>query len=201
MQAKDHWKDTLVQSLQMVIDHVNGTAPLDTEALTGLIHSLPIQISFWKQDMTRAEKKEVFELLAELLSQDKWIEQLREGLPFVLAILAISVNDYPDLAIDEEFVQWEHKHGAYSSLMAIHREVADKWQQDSSHYSSGRPGQHDTADQAGRRAQRAQRAARIYTLYPSLRKEHSNSLLLLGLAGLLGSLTKLSLEPERILPV
>ncbi|KAG9106060.1 hypothetical protein FRC07_008985, partial [Ceratobasidium sp. 392] len=183
-------------SFQIILNHTNNTSRLHVDAFTSLLHSLPIQISYWKQDMTRTEKREVLKPFVELLNDDSWVEQLREGFPLMLAVLAISINDYPDLLTDEEYHQWEVKYESYTNLVATHLEAADKWGHSPEQYRKKPLAPRDPANQTRWRIWRAQQAARIYTIYPDLRKEHSESLLLIGLAGLLDGLEKLCLERE-----
>ncbi|KAG8746618.1 hypothetical protein FRC10_004220 [Ceratobasidium sp. 414] len=196
MQPRNQWKDTLVKSFKIILAHVKGKEQVCADALAGLMHTLPIEISYWEQGMSRAEKREVLLPLVELLKQDSWVEQVQEGLPLMLAVLAISVNDYPDLYTLDEFQQWERTYEDYSNLVATHLEAAKKWQHDPPHYHSNPPTHHDAANRAGWRMWRAQQAAAMYTLHPNLRKNHNEALLLIGLAGLLDSLGPLCLEDK-----
>ncbi|KAG8688951.1 hypothetical protein FRC08_011180 [Ceratobasidium sp. 394] len=196
METRIQWKNILAQSFRLILAHVKGETRVRSDALAGLMHSLPIEISYWKQDLSKTEKRELLLPLVEVLNQDHWVEQIREGLPLVLAVLAISVNDYPDLYTHEEFAQWERMYETHGELVQTHFAAAEIWKHSPSYYHSGISTHHDPVNRAGWRTWRAQQAARIYTIYPHLRKEHAEPLLLLGLAGLLGSLGVLGLEDK-----
>ncbi|QRV94390.1 transmembrane protein [Ceratobasidium sp. AG-Ba] len=51
MQKRLQWKDTLAQSFKIVLAHVNGKSSIRRDALEGLIQAIPIEISYWKQDL------------------------------------------------------------------------------------------------------------------------------------------------------
>ncbi|KAG8746616.1 hypothetical protein FRC10_004218 [Ceratobasidium sp. 414] len=195
-QPRTHWKETLVRSFGIILEHAKGKGRVRPDALAGLTHSLPIEISYWKQSLSRAEKRELLLPLVELLNRDQQVDEVQGGIPLILAVLAISVNDYPDLRSIEDVRQWELNYVDYRSLVATHVEAAVTWNRAPADRDSDFPTHHDAANRAGWRAWRAQQAARIYTMYPSLRKDHSESLLLLGLAGLLDSLGGLGLEDK-----
>ncbi|KAG8740725.1 hypothetical protein FRC12_015901 [Ceratobasidium sp. 428] len=196
VQTRNQWKSTLAQSFRIILAHIKGEAQVRSDALAGLMHTLPIEISYWKQDLSKAERRELLLPLVEILNQDCWAEQIQEGLPLVLAVLAISVNDYPDLYTEDEFRQWEQAYQPYTELTHTHYEAAERCQHGPSYYNSGLAAHHDAANRAKWRAWRAQQAARIYTIYPQLRKDHAEPLLLVGLAGLLGSLGAFGLEDK-----
>ncbi|KAG9123966.1 hypothetical protein FRC07_013341 [Ceratobasidium sp. 392] len=196
VQTRSQWKDTLGQSFRIMLAHVKGEAPVRPDALAGLMHSLPIEISYWKQDLSKSERRQLLLPLVELLHQDRWADQIQKGLPLMLAVLAISVNDYPDLYTDDEYRQWRCVYEPYSDLARTHFEAAEKHNHGPSHYQPGLLVQHDAANRAGWRAWRAQQAARIYTIYPQLLKDHAEKLSLVGLTGLLGSLGALGLEDK-----
>jgi hypothetical protein len=202
-QTRQKWKDMLVRSIEIILGHVTGKEKVDPDALAGLIYSLPIELSQWKRDLSKQEKKEVLLPLIELLDPNTLVEPVREGISLVLAVLAMSVNDYPDLHTFEDVRQWEHEYRSYPSLVATHLEAAVTWDRDPSSHNSVGFAQHDSENRAGWRAWRAQQAARIYTIHPDLRKKYAESLLLVGLAGLLNSFAALGLEDQssRIVPV
>ncbi|KAG9122219.1 hypothetical protein FRC07_001499, partial [Ceratobasidium sp. 392] len=196
-QARNRWKEILVKSLGIIHNYAEKKTRLHPDALADLMHSLPVQISYWRQDMSRTEKQEVLKPLVRLLRRDNPVEEIREGLSLTLAVLTISVNDYPDVNTDDEVLQWKRTYKAYSELVDTHFAAADKWKHSPSYYGSSLTHHHGAAiNRAEWRTWRAQQAAWIYTIYPILRTEHKESLLLIGLAGLLESLGTLCLEVE-----
>ncbi|QRV94394.1 hypothetical protein RhiJN_22412 [Ceratobasidium sp. AG-Ba] len=194
MESRDKWQATLERSFDILIDHVRGKTPVQADAVAGLMQVLPIEISYWQQDLSKQQKKKLLHKLVDLISEKDLPVQVKDGLPLVLAVLAIAINDYPSLYTRDDFCQWEDAYGEYKKLIEAHHEAAKKWMHGPSEDISSIPTTNSHANRAGWRAWRAQQAARIYTDYPKLCKDHTDPLLLLGLAGLLGSLGSLGLE-------
>ncbi|KAG8706999.1 hypothetical protein FRC09_002082 [Ceratobasidium sp. 395] len=190
------WEGTIIQSFKIILGHITENTEVHPTALAGLIDSLPIQMSYWNQGLSKQEKRDVLLPLVELLGlRDGWTDRLKEHISLVLAVLAITVNDYPEFRTIEEASYWEHAYDEYPGLVDAHFEAAGRIR------DSGRT-PHNTifhprsnpASNARWRMWRANQASRIYTMYPELRKENSESLFLLGLAGLLTSFGLLGLD-------
>ncbi|KAG9123182.1 hypothetical protein FRC07_000132 [Ceratobasidium sp. 392] len=188
------WKDTIVQSFKIILNHIKRDTLVRPATLASLVDTLPIEASYWNQRLSRQDKRDVLRPLIDLLSlRDKWVGQMKEHIPLVLAVLAISANDYPDFRTINEIRHWEYSYGAYQMLVATHVEAAETWGRGPTLRRNILHSQSHSANDAGWRRWRAKQAARIYTTYPSLLKEHKESLFLLGLAGLLDLFSSLGL--------
>ncbi|KAG8701474.1 hypothetical protein FRC09_005344 [Ceratobasidium sp. 395] len=190
------WEGTIIQSFRIILDRIKENTEVHPAALAGLIDSLPIQMSYWNQGLSKQEKRDVLLPLVELLRlRDGWTDQLKEHISLVLAVLAISVNDYPDFRTIEEANYWEYTYDEYPGLVDAHFEAAVRIRDSSriSHNTNFHP-RSNPASNARWRMWRANQASRIYTIHPKLRKEHSEALFLLGLAGLLTSFGLLGLD-------
>ncbi|KAG8779030.1 hypothetical protein FRC12_024679 [Ceratobasidium sp. 428] len=191
------WKETMVQSLQLVVLHIKGGVILDPDALANLMESLPIDISYWKQDLSKKDKRDVLLPLVELLViQEKWTNQVRSGMSLVLAVLAVAIVDYPNISVIDEAFQWEHGHQGHQDLVAAGIEASAAYHHNPISRLSSSHSRRRLSSRVSQRAWRAQQAARDYTFHPHYRDIYTDSLLLVGLTGLLDSLDQLGLKDK-----
>lgn len=196
-QTREKWKVALVRLIQILSSsHDTDSSPqqgssvsptrkklrLDSDVLAGLIMALPIELSYWRWDLSREERVEVLGPLIRLLDSGLLEGPVRLGISTTLAVLAMLVNDHQEFPNNE--IQLEE-------LGDIAAEWEDKYQ--SQHE---KPNQNRVIGNEQKRAQRSRRAqwtAYIFASKPEYLRQHSDALLVFGLAGLLDSFTELGL--------
>lgn len=94
-QTRLKWKEMLIRLSTIVVEHLENKYRISSDAFSALTTALPVEVSYWRRDLDKKDRKEVMEPLIKLLQIHPLPKPLYTGISLALAVLAMTINDYP----------------------------------------------------------------------------------------------------------
>ncbi|QRW25732.1 hypothetical protein RhiXN_10809 [Rhizoctonia solani] len=165
------------------------TMTLGAGMIDRTVNALLFELAYWRWDLSKQEKGEIFHPLLGLFSSSLLDGSSRPGMSAVLAVMGILFSENQEFLDDKHTTTEEHWVSASDYISDTNLEIDNTNQDISKEAGSGLI----HAPNVKRRSLIAQKMARIISNNPDYLLKYADSLLLIGLSGLLDSISVLGL--------